>query len=109
MNGVLSLALIPKFREPLSALPRAAWKWLIPAACALSVQSVLFVGAVAVYGKATIANVIYSARGLFSILAVWLVGHWFSNAEQGLGRRTLAWRLLGATLMLSAIILVVTR
>ncbi len=109
MNGVLSLALIPKFREPLSALPRAAWKWLVPAACALSVQSVLFVGAVAVYGKATIANVIYSARGLFSILAVWLVGHWFSNAEQGLGRRTLAWRLLGAALMLSAIILVVTR
>ena len=109
VNGVLSLLLIPKFREPLSALPRAAWKWLIPAACALSVQSVLFVGAVAVYGKATIANVIYSARGLFSVIAVWLVGHWFSNAEQGLGRRTLAWRLLGAALMLGAIVLVVTR
>ncbi len=109
MNGVLSLALIPKFRTPLSALPRAAWKWLVPAACALAVQSVLFVGAVALYGKAALANVIYSARGLFSILAVWLVGHWFANAEQGLGRRTLAWRLLGAALMLSAIILVVTR
>ncbi|MEO6742776.1 MAG: EamA family transporter [Chthoniobacteraceae bacterium] len=109
MNGVLSLALIPKFRAPLSALPSAAWKWLIPATCALGVQSILFVGAITVYGKATIANVIYSARGLMSILAVWLVGHWFSNAEQGLGRRTLAWRLLGAALMLSAIILVVTR
>ena len=40
---------------------------------------------------------------------MWLVGHWFSNLEQGLGTRTLAWRLLGAALMLSAIVLVVTR
>ncbi len=109
MNAVLSLALIPKFREPLSAVPRTAWRWLVPAACALAVQSVLFVGAVAVYGKATIANVIYSARGLMSIIAVWLVGHWFSNLEQTLGRRTLAWRMLGAALMLSAIVIVVTR
>ena len=109
MNGVLSLLLIPKFRAPLSTLPRSAWKWLLPAGATLGVQSILFVGAVAVYGKATMANVIYSARGLLSVVAVWLVGHWFSNAEQGLGRRTLAWRLLGAALMLSAIILVVTR
>ena len=109
MNGLLSLALIPKFREPLSALPRAVWKWLVPAACLLAVQSILFVGAVTVYGKATIANVIYSARGLLSVVFVWLVGHWFSNLEQGLGARTLAWRLLGAVLMLSAIVLVVTR
>ncbi len=109
MNGALSLLLIPKFRAPLSALPRAAWKWLVPAAFALAVQSVLFVGAVTVYGKAAKANVIYSSRGLMSILSVWIVGHWFSNTEQGLGRRTLAWRFLGAALMLSAIVLVVTR
>ncbi|MEO6785077.1 MAG: hypothetical protein ABI318_03000 [Chthoniobacteraceae bacterium] len=109
LNGVLSLALIPKFREPLSALPRAAWRWLLPAACLLAAQSIVFVGTITVYGKATLANVIYSSRGLLSIVAVWLVGHWFSNLEQGLGRRTLAWRLLGAVLMLSAIVLVVTR
>jgi drug/metabolite transporter (DMT)-like permease len=109
MNGLLSFALIPKFRAPLSALPRTTWRWLVPAACLLGVQSILFVGAVAVYGKAAIANVIYSARGLLSVVFVWLVGHWFANLEQGLGRRTLAWRLLGAALMLSAIVLVVTR
>ncbi len=109
MNGVLSLALIPKFREPLSAIPRAAWKWLVPAACLLAVQSMLFIGTLAVWGKATIANVIYSARGLLSVVLVWLVGHWFANLEQGLGRRTLGWRLAGAVLMLGAIVLVVTR
>jgi drug/metabolite transporter (DMT)-like permease len=109
MNGLLSLLLIPKFREPLSALPRESWKWLVPAACLLAVQSILFISTLAVWGKATIANVIYSSRGLLSIVLVWLVGHWFSNLEQGLGTRTLAWRLIGAALMLSAIVLVMTR
>jgi hypothetical protein len=109
MNGLLSLLLILKFRAPLSALPRQTWKWLIPAACLLAVQSVLFVGTLAVYGKATIVNVIYSSRGLLGVVLVWLVGHWFSNLEQALGRRALAWRLLGAALMLSAILLVITR
>jgi drug/metabolite transporter (DMT)-like permease len=109
MNGLLSFLLILRFREPLSALPRRTWKWLIPAACLLAVQSTLFVGTLAVYGKATIANVMYSARGLLSVIIVWRVGHWFANQEQGLGARTLTWRLLGAALMLSAIILVVTR
>lgn len=109
MNGLLSLALIPKFRSPLSALPRATWKWLVPAACLLTLQSIFFISTLAIYGKATIANVIYSSRGLLSIISVWLVGHWFSNTEQDLGTRTLTWRLLGAALMLSAIVLVVTR
>lgn len=109
MNGLFSFALIPKFRAPLSTLPLATWKWLLPAACTLAVQAILFVGTLAVYGRAIIANVIYSARGLLSVVAVWLVGHWFSNMEQALGRRTLAWRLLGAALMLGAIVLVVMR
>lgn len=109
MNALLSLVLIGKFRAPLSALPREAWKWLLGGGVFLGLQSILFVSTLAVWGKATVANVMYSSRGLLSVLLVWLVGHWFSNREQGLGARTLAWRLTGAALMLSAIILVVTR
>jgi drug/metabolite transporter (DMT)-like permease len=109
INAALSLTLIPKFRAPLSALPRQTWKWLVPAACLLALQSILFVSTLAVYGKATTANVTYSSRGLLSVILVWGVGHWFANQERGLGARTLTWRLLGAALMLSAIILVVTR
>lgn len=109
MNGLLSFSLIPKFREPLSALPRQTWKWLLAGSCLLAVQSIFFIGTLAVWGKAARTNVIYSSRGLLSVVLVWLVGHWFSNLEQGLGRRTLAWRLAGAALMLAAIVLVVTR
>ena len=45
---------------------------------------------------------------LLSVLLVWMIGHWFMNQEQHLGAKVLRWRLLGAALMLSAIVLVVT-
>jgi hypothetical protein len=41
------------------------------------------------------------------VLLVWMIGHWFMNQEQHLGAKVLRWRLLGAALMLSAIVLVV--
>ncbi|MEQ1850695.1 MAG: EamA family transporter [Chthoniobacteraceae bacterium] len=109
MNALLSLVLIGKFRAPLSALPREAWKWLLGGSVLLGLQSILFVSTLAVWGKAAAANVIYSSRGLLSVLLVWLAGHWFANREQDLGARTLAWRLAGAALVLSAIVLVMTR
>ena len=55
---------------------------------------------------ATLANIIYSIRGLFSVLAVWAIGHWFTNDEKHLGASVLRLRLLGAALMVAAIVLV---
>jgi len=43
---------------------------------------------------------------LWSVLAVWWVGHWFRNEEQALGAAVLRSRLAGAGLMLAAIALV---
>lgn len=107
-NAVLGCALIPRFSAPLSAIPRQAWPWLVGGASLMGTQAIVFVSTLAIYGKATSANVMYSSRGLLSVTFVWLVGHWFSNTEQDLGARTLAWRLAGALLMMSAIVLVVT-
>ena len=108
-NALFSLALIPRFHAPLSALPAQTLKWLIPGSLLLGAQSIVFVGTLAIYGKAAVVNVIYSSRGLLSVAAVWLAGHWFRNTERDLGPRVLLWRLGGALLMLSAIILVITR
>jgi hypothetical protein len=36
-----------------------------------------------------------------------MIGHWFMNAEQHLGPKVMRWRLAGALLMMSAIVLVV--
>jgi hypothetical protein len=53
-----------------------------------------------------LANIIYSVRGLFSVVVVWAVGHWFTNDEKHLGARVLRLRLTGAALMVAAIALV---
>ena len=106
MNGVLSFALIPMFKAPLRTVARDAWPWLLLGSALLGTQSIIFVSTIAIYGKATAANVVYASRGLLSVALVWLVGHWFANQEQHLGPRIMRWRMIGATLMLAAIVLV---
>jgi hypothetical protein len=43
------------------------------------------------------------------VAAVWLIGHWFANTEAQLGGTIFRWRLAGAALMTSAIVLVISR
>lgn len=107
INGILSFGLIFRFSAPLTQVPKQAWKWLTGGAVLLSAQSIIFVGTLATYGKATSANIVYASRGLLSVALVWMVGHWFMNQEQHLGATVLRWRMFGAAMMLSAIVLVV--
>jgi drug/metabolite transporter (DMT)-like permease len=104
--AIYAIGLVPRFPAPLKAVAGGAWPWLIGGSLVMAVQSLLFVSAVAYYGHATTANVIYSSRGLWSVVVVWLVGHWFRNAEQQVGSGILRWRLIGSALMLAAIALV---
>lgn len=60
-----------------------------------------------VYGHATAGNIVYNLRGIFSVLLVWCLGHWFANEERHVGGRVMSWRLAGAGLLLGAIGLVV--
>jgi hypothetical protein len=75
----------------------------------MSVQAVLLIGALATYSKATVINILYSARGLWSVLAVWGVGHWFANREREVGPAVLRSRLIGAALLLAAIALAIMK
>lgn len=104
-GGLLSLVLVFKLEEIPIESKRLAWRWLWPAAFVMSGQSLLFVYAIANWGQAAQANVIYSSRGLWSILLIWFVGHWFGSRETENGTAVLVWRLVGALMMLSAIIL----
>lgn len=106
MIGLLSCALVPFFSAPLSALPAAAWRWVAPGALLMAVNNAGVVVAIVLVGSATVVNIIYSVRGLFSVLLVWLIGHWFTNDEKHLGGRVLRLRFFGATLMVAAIVLV---
>ncbi len=106
VSGVLSFAFIPRFRAPLTSVPRPAWPWLLGGTLVMGAQSVLFVSTVANWGQAAAANVVYSSRGLWSVVLVWIFGHWVKSREQHLGREVLFGRLAGAVLMMSAILLV---
>ena len=104
--AVYAVGLVPRFPAPLKAISGSAWPWLIPGSLIMAVQSLIFVGTVAYFGHATTANVIYSSRGLWSVVVVWVIGHLFHNAEQQLGSGILRWRLIGSAMMLAAIALV---
>ena len=85
---------------------RAYAPWITAGAVGFAVQGLTFITSISIYRHATTANVLYSSRGLWSVIAVWGIGHWFTNREQHLGARVLAWRLVGAVLLLGALILV---
>lgn len=105
--ALYSLALIPFFHAPLRAVPRAAWRPLLGGGFFIAAQGVFLISALSLYGKATAINVVYGSRGLWSVLAVWWLGHWFGNTERERGASVLRWRLLGAGLLLAALGLVV--
>lgn len=97
------------FKGSLRAIPRVAWPAMTSGACFIAAQALAIICGISLYGHATEMNVVYSARGLWSVLAVWMVGHWFQNDEQHLGVVVLRRRLIGAVLLLSAIVLVLMK
>ncbi|MEI6535432.1 MAG: DMT family transporter, partial [Verrucomicrobiaceae bacterium] len=42
MGAILSFALMPFFKAPLRSIPRPVWRWLIPGALLMGVQSIIF-------------------------------------------------------------------
>jgi drug/metabolite transporter (DMT)-like permease len=101
-----SAQLILSYRRK-ETVPRGAWRPLLLGGFFIAVQGLLLILALALYSKATRTNVIYSARGLWSVAAVWWIGHWFGNVERDGGSAVLRARLAGAALLLAAIVLVV--
>ena len=106
VSGLLSFVFIPMFHAPLSAIPQAAWRWLLSGAFLMGANSLVFIATIAHWRNATTANVLYSSRGLWTIVLVSSLGHWVKSREQHLGRKVLLSRLAGAVLMMSAIVLV---
>ncbi|MBD5778100.1 DMT family transporter [Pelagicoccus sp. NFK12] len=108
-TGVMlcSFGLVPLFKSNMSSISRSTWKWMGAGAVLMAVQAGLMAFVLSTYGKATVVNILYSSRGIWSVLLVWWIGHWFSNEEQRLSRGVLLRRLVGSVLLLAAILSVV--
>jgi drug/metabolite transporter (DMT)-like permease len=107
LGAFFSVAFVPFFREPLRAIPRAAWRPLLSGAFCGSIQGILLITTIAIFGDATSVNIVYATRSLWIVIAVWSVGHWFDNTERLLGMRVLGWRMGGALLMTAAVLMAV--
>ena len=98
--------LLPRRADEELDAARNLSRWRILGAACLGLQALMLVSTIAIHRQATVANVLYSSRGLWSVLAVWLAGRWLGNREAHHGPSILVWRLAGATVLLAAIIVV---
>jgi drug/metabolite transporter (DMT)-like permease len=105
--AVCSFLIVPRFRAPLRELPPRTWRFLIPGAILLSLQASGIAYAIMTFGEATLVNIVYATRGMFSVITVWVLGHLFENEERGHGHAVMARRLVGSGLLVVAVFLAV--
>lgn len=102
--ALYSLPFPPERSKTEAAASQKASVWTIAGAVCLALQAILFVSSIAVYHQAAVANVLYSSRGLWSIVAVWAVGHRLGNYEARISPGHMAWRIAGAAILIIAIL-----
>ena len=105
--GAFSLAAIARAPSVLR-LERDSRAWVLTGGVLLAAQSVAMGIALAFFNDPTGVNVLYSTRGLWSIVLVWGFGAWFGNRERHTaGRRTMLWRLAGTLLITVGVVIAV--
>ena len=83
-----------------------AWAWGTAGIILLAVQATGMNGGIGLFGNATGANIVYTSRGLWSLLLLALLARRLGVGESTLSRGTFALRLLGSVLILAAVVLV---
>lgn len=111
MMGVLSVCYLPGlFRRGVKSetkISSHALPWLFFGAILLSIQSLAMYSAIGLYGNATLTNILYGSRCLWSVLLVWMAGALLSDgAPMETRTPVMLRRLAGAILLLSAMTLV---
>ena len=102
--GCLALCVVPFLPEPLSTIPKRSVAWAVAGGTLLSLQATGIAYSIAEFREVTLTNILYNTRGVWSVLLVWAAGHWFSNTERSVGNAIMGRRLLGACLLLVAVL-----
>lgn len=106
--GLYSLIAIPFTAPKTWQLRGTARRWVIFSSYLLAAQGMAMGIALAFFSDPAGVNVVYSTRGLWSIVLVWAVGSWFGNAERhSAGTRVMIFRLTGALLILASVVIAV--
>lgn len=104
--GLLGLVLVPFFRGPIMALGWTKIRWIAIGSALIPLQFFGLAWVLSTWGEATALNILYSSRGLWAVLLVWIAGPLLGNRERDAGPVVLRRRLGGAGLLLVAIALV---
>lgn len=104
--GILSFPLLlPQMQRHQRPLRPHAWFWGGIGLFILVTQSVGVAVAIGLFGDATGVNVVYSSRGLWSLIILALAAKRIGVAESALPRATFVLRVLGSILILAAVII----
>jgi drug/metabolite transporter (DMT)-like permease len=118
--GLFSLFYVPSLikKKPLNpsvgynfigGILNSASPWLLVGALLLSLQALAMYSAIGLFGSATMTNIIYGSRCMWSVLLVWILGPMAGDIYAGQSRLWLmASRLLGALLLFGAMALVLS-
>lgn len=107
--AVFSFTLVPFFSAPLLAMPPASLRWALAGGATLGLQATGMAYSISVFREVTMTNILYNTRGIWSVIVVWTIGHWFANTERDHGPRVMLRRLAGAMLLLGAVFLSLRR
>lgn len=105
-TGLLSAVCFAAFDRGAFRPVRAAVPALIGGGILFGVQVSGFFFSIVLTRDATMANVIYSTRSIWSVAAAWAGGHLLGLRDVEAGHHVMARRLLGAILLFGAILLI---
>jgi drug/metabolite transporter (DMT)-like permease len=106
--GLFSLVAVLRPGSPGIRLVSGSRRWVVGSSVLLAGQGMAMGVALAFFNDPAGVNILYSTRGLWSVILVWCIGRWFGNRERyTAGRSAMLWRLAGALLITAGVVVAV--
>ncbi len=90
-----------RFREP------AVRRSLLIGGLLIALQAICIVFTLSTFGDAPRVNVVYSMRGIWGVLLAWAAALIWGGSEADLSRSAMSWRLGGATLITTSVVIAI--
>ena len=94
------------FPEPHRPFSRRTFGWMVTGCVLNGLQTLGMFICISLFrhaNAATAINIVYNSRVIWSVLLVWVFGHWFGNIEREQGINVMVARFAGSILILTAI------